>query len=71
MGCIRAIGQKVSSLIFIDVVLGRVLFKGPFLYPFFAGAFYCTVFGSPKKHKKEEKMAKISDYVFFIWVIFI
>ena len=50
---------------------------GPFFHPFFAGALFCTVFAPPKKLKKghsrisEEKMTKISDFVFFIWVIFL
>ena len=48
---------------------------GPFSTPFFAGALFCTflVLPKPKKiHSRiSEKMTKSSDYVFFIWVIFL
>ena len=49
---------------------------GLFCTPFLRGPF-CTVFGPPKSKKKRiitdsrKKMTKISDYVFFIVVIFL
>ena len=48
---------------------------GPFCDPFCGGPF-CAVFDPPKMQKRtlkdfRKKMTKISDFVFFIWVIFL
>ena len=46
---------------------------GPFLAPIFCRAPFCTVSAPPNKQKKGRlrKVTKISDYVFFILVIFL